>query len=143
MFRVAILASVLSSVLLLAAQSTPAEGMLLSGTRFVEAMKDNTVSGMTADGTPYNIYFVEGGQATFTDALGRHDSGRWHIDARGGVCLQWSIPTTPQNGCFRVNVDGRHMTWTSQGGDVNAALRGSVTSAYLQPRPPAAVALPQ
>ena len=139
MIRLAILTGVLASAFLVAAPMAPADAVLLSGTRFVEAMKDNTVAGRTADGTTYNIYFVEGGLVTYRDAQGRQDSGRWRIDSSGSVCLQWNAATTPGSGCFRVSVDGRRMTWSGQRSDLHAVLRGSVTSAYLQSRRSAAV----
>jgi hypothetical protein len=36
----------------------PASAEILQGLRFVTAMKDNTLSGKTAAGTAYNVYFL-------------------------------------------------------------------------------------
>jgi hypothetical protein len=98
----------------------------------VEILKDNTVSGHTASGVPYNLYFLEGGQATYADAGGHRNSGAWRIGERGEVCLRWQGAGTPGEGCSRVTIDGRDMTWADGDGEFRSVLRGTVTSEYLE-----------
>lgn len=128
MFRKPILTLVLSSVLVLPVLGIPAAAAMMRDSRFVEALKDNTVSGKTASGVPYNLYFLEGGQVTYADAGGRHDSGTWRISENGDVCLRWRNSAAPVGGCFRVSIDARGMAWAQGDSKVRFVLRGAVTS---------------
>jgi hypothetical protein len=100
----------------------------------VEILKDNTVSGHTISGVPYNLYLLEGGQVTYADAAGQRDSGVWRIGEKGEVCLRWHLVGTPGEGCSRVTVEGRDMTWADGDGEFRSVLRGTVTSDYLEKR---------
>jgi hypothetical protein len=100
----------------------------------VEILKDNTVSGHTASGVPYNLYFLEGGQVTYADGDGHRDSGIWHVGERDEVCLRWQSAGTPGEGCSRVTIDGRDMTWADGDGEFRSILRGTVTPEYLETR---------
>jgi hypothetical protein len=88
----------------------PASAEILQGLRFVTAMKDNTLSGKTAAGTAYNVYFLPGGMAT-SDAAGTRDNGRWQLDRDGDVCVSWHGTVATSQGCFRVTADGRNLSW--------------------------------
>jgi hypothetical protein len=131
MLRKAILTLFASSILTLAVLGMPAAAATLHGSRFMEALKDNTVSGKTASGMPYNLYFIEGGQVTYRDARDRHDSGTWHFNENGDVCLRWRNSAAPIDGCFRVTIDGRSMILAKGASKVHFVLRGTVALRVL------------
>jgi hypothetical protein len=106
----------------------PVGATTLHGSEFAEALKDNTVSGKAASGIPYNLYFLEGGQVTYADEGGHHDSGTWRINENGDICLRWLSSSAPVAGCFRVTIDGRGMTWTKGHSNIQFVLRGDVSS---------------
>ncbi|HTO84767.1 MAG TPA: hypothetical protein VMQ73_21270 [Methylomirabilota bacterium] len=126
-----------ASIILLAfgvavsAAALPAGADILKGDRFIAAMKDNTVSGKTGDGTAYNEYFLPGGSATYTDAAGARVNGRWSLDSSGDVCVSWQRSVPIAEGCFRVTTDGRSVSWQQKSAQADATLRGSVTTTYL------------
>jgi hypothetical protein len=114
-----------------AAAAQPASADILKGDRFITAMKDNTVSGKTADGTAYNEYFLPGGIATYTDTAGARDNGRWRLDSNGDVCVDWQHGIAATQGCFRVTADGRNVSWEQKSAQADVTLRGAVTTTYL------------
>ena len=77
------------AAVLVAIAAGPAAAEQLKGSRFIEVMQDNTLSGTTADGAAYNLYFLPGGEATYDDATGARDRGRWSMDADGDVCVSF------------------------------------------------------
>ena len=117
--------------LALSATVLPARALILQGDRFVTAMKDNNVSGSTASGMAYNLYFLPGGMVTYSDAAGRRVSGRWRVDRVGDVCLSWHADALLPTGCYRVRADGRSVAWWNNAGRSDETLRGAVTSAFL------------
>ena len=56
---------------------------------FVTMMQGNTLSGTTAAGTVFNMYFIAGGNATYQEVGGTRDFGTWHLDKEGDVCVVW------------------------------------------------------
>ncbi|MEM7024548.1 MAG: hypothetical protein AAF637_18515, partial [Pseudomonadota bacterium] len=42
----------------------------LKGTRFLDVMQNNTLSGTTESGAAYNLYFLPGGEVTYDDSTG-------------------------------------------------------------------------
>jgi len=117
-----------------ATMATPASAAphVLHGDEFITMMQDNTLSGRTTSGSPFDIYFLPGGAATYREATGTHDSGSWHLDSDGDVCVAWRNPRDVQQGCFRVTVDGHKVTWKGKPGGGRAALRGDVTETFLK-----------
>jgi len=115
------------------AASVPAGAEILEGGSFITAMKDNTVSGKTAAGTAFNVYFLPGGMATYTDAAGVQDNGRWRLDPNGDVCVAWHSAGASPQGCFRVVVDGRNLSWEEKTTHGDVTLRGDVTNTFLMP----------
>jgi len=114
------------------AAASPVHAYILQGDRFITAMKDNTVSGTTAAGTTYNLYFLPGGAATYSDAGGRHVFGRWLLDRTGDVCVTWHGDTALPAGCYRVRANGRDLTWWNKNaGRSDETLRGAVINAFL------------
>ena len=109
----------------------PAHAQILQGDRFITAMKDNTVSGRTAAGAAYNLYFLPGGAATYSDAAGHRESGSWRLDQVGDVCVSWHGAAALPTGCYRVTADGRSLSWSSKSGRSGETLRGAVTNAFL------------
>jgi hypothetical protein len=68
--------------LVVAATAAPAsaEPQPVRGDQFITMMEGNTLSGTTAAGDAFNVYFLAGGTATYQDATGTRDAGSWHID---------------------------------------------------------------
>lgn len=99
----------------------------LRGDRFIEVMKDNTLSGKTQMGINYSIYFVEGGEVTYEDYTGKVEHGTWTIDPEGDVCIKWTKSTMADD-CFQVDVEGTNVSWKGKSGSGHAGLRGEVTS---------------
>jgi len=124
---------VLACTVLLAA-ALPAHALVLQGDRFVTAVKDNTVSGRTAAGTAYNLYFLPGGAATYSDAAGHREGGRWRLDQAGDVCVSWHSNLAMPAGCYRVRADGRSLVWGNDSAHTGETLRGAVTNAFLPVR---------
>src|SRR3954468_2840299 len=108
----------LSAVALLA--SLPAEAKSLRGDAFITAMNGNTLTGKMADGTPYKLYFLPGGQATIQEGKAEPQSGTWSLDNSGDVCLKWPGAVASEDGCYRVNVTGHKVTWSNKDGSQKA-----------------------
>ena len=113
------------------AAALPARAEILQGDRFITAMKDNTMSGRTAAGTAYNLYFLPGGAVTYSDAAGRHAGGRWRLDRVGDVCVSWHGYAALPTGCYRVRAVDRTLTWWNKSAHGDEALRGAITNAFL------------
>ena len=113
------------------AVALPAHADILQGDRFITAMKDNTVSGRTAAGTSYNLYFLPGGAVTYSDAVGHRVGGRWRLDRAGDVCVSWHGDTALPTGCYRVRADDRRVTWSTKDAHGDNTLRGAVIDAFL------------
>jgi hypothetical protein len=105
----------------------------LKGSRFIEVMQDNTLSGTTSDGAAYNLYFLPGGEVTYDDATGARDRGRWSMDSDGDVCISFEKVDDGRAQCYRVEVDGSTVTWRGKAGDRVATLRGGVAESFLAP----------
>jgi hypothetical protein len=122
------------TALVVAAMAAPAraEPQAVRGDQFITMMQSNTLSGTTAAGDAFNIYFLPGGTATYQDATGTRDGGSWHIDKDGDVCVAWQSPADRQEGCFRVTVDGANVAWEGKAGSGRATLRGGVSEMVLK-----------
>jgi hypothetical protein len=128
-----ILAACVLAALVLAPLAALAQAEPLKGSRFIEAMQDNTLSGTTADGAAYNLYFLPGGEVTYADSTGVRDRGYWSIDPEGDVCVSFEQADGGQPHCYRVEVDGRTVTWRGKAGGGQAMLRGDVAEGFLEP----------
>jgi len=104
---------------------------LLKGDEFITAMQDNTLSGTTAAGDAFNVYFLPGGTVTYRDARGARDSGTWHLN-HDGVCVDWLNPGDKKQDCFRVLVDGDRVTLAGTAGTSSATLRGGIAETFLK-----------
>ena len=105
----------------------------LKGSRFIEVMQDNTLSGTTEGGASYNLYFLPGGEVTYDDSTGARDRGRWSMDSDGDVCVSFEQVDDGRAQCYRVEVDGRTVTWQGKAGG-QATLRGGVAESFLAPQ---------
>jgi hypothetical protein len=105
----------------------------LKGSRFIEVMQDNSLSGTTADGAAYNLYFLPGGEVTYDDSSGARDRGRWSMQPDGDVCISFDRVDAGRAHCYEVEVDGRTVTWRGREGG-QATLRGGVAESFLRPR---------
>jgi hypothetical protein len=114
----------LSAVALLA--SLPAEAKMLRGDAFITAMNGNTLGGKMADGTPYKLYFLPGGQATIQEGSSEPQFGTWTIDKSGDVCLKWPSAVASEDGCYRVEATGHKVTWSNKDGTNKGRLLGGV-----------------
>jgi len=122
-------------IVLAAAPATPAPQAVRGG-QFIAMMDGNTLSGTNASGATVNLYFLAGGIATYQDSTGVRDSGSWHIDNDGDVCVAWQNPADRQEGCFRVTVDGDRVSWEGKGGSGRGTLRGGVGALLLKKMEP-------
>jgi hypothetical protein len=113
------------------AAALPVRAEILQGDRFVTGVKDNTVSGRTAAGTAYNLYFLPGGTVTYRDAAGHRVGGGWRLDRVGDVCVSWHGDTALPTGCYRVRATGRSLAWWNKSDRSGAMLRGAVTNVFL------------
>jgi hypothetical protein len=104
----------------------------LKGSRFIEVMQDNALSGTTEGGASYNLYFLPGGEVTYDDSTGARDRGRWSMDSDGDVCVSFEQVDDGRAQCYRVEVDGRTVTWQGKA-DGQATLRGGVAESFLAP----------
>ena len=73
---------------MLGAATAAAGPEALRGDRFITVMQNNTLSGATAGGARYDMYFLPGGLVTYRDSTGADDRGRWRIDRDGDVCIR-------------------------------------------------------
>lgn len=105
---------------------------MLRGDQFITMMQSNTLSGTTAAGSAFNVYFLPGGSVTYQDAIGTRDVGVWRVDEDDDVCVAWQNPGDRQEGCFRVIVDGDKVAWEGLGGSGRATLRGGVAETFLK-----------
>jgi hypothetical protein len=104
----------------------------LSGDRFITVMKNNTLSGETASGARFDMYFLPGGLVTYRDSAGDDQRGRWRIDQDGDVCISWTSSEPEQ--CFRVTLDGDALSWQGKSGSGQGTLRGGITGGRLKAR---------
>lgn len=105
----------------------------LKGSRFIEVMQDNTLSGTTERGAAYNLYFLPGGEATYDDSSGAQDRGRWSMDSDGDVCIGFEKVDAGRAQCYRVEADGRTVIWRGKAAG-KATLRGGVAESFLRPQ---------
>jgi hypothetical protein len=115
-----------------AATAVAAGPETLRGDRFITVMANNTLSGETADGVRYDMYFLPGGLVTYRDATGEDDRGRWRIDGDGDVCISWTGSEAER--CFRVTLDGDAVSWEGKSGSGRGRLRGGITGGTLAAR---------
>jgi hypothetical protein len=104
----------------------PAEAETLRGDAFITAMDGNTLFGKGADGMPFKIYFLPGGQVTIQQGSAHPKSGHWAIDESGDVCVKWAKQVIADSGCFRVDLHGNKMTWANKDSTHTGGLLGSI-----------------
>ena len=122
------------ALIALAPSAVQAEPQLLRGTRFLEVMQNNTLSGTTEGGASFNLYFLPGGAVTYDDSSGARDRGRWSLDSQGDVCVRFDQADDGREHCYQVEIDGRSVTWRGKSGDGQATLRGGVVESFLKPQ---------
>ena len=104
----------------------------MRGDQFITMMQSNTLSGTTAAGDAFNIYFLPGRHRDYQDATGTRDGGSRHIDEEGDVCVAWQNPADRQESRFRVTVDGPKVAWEGKAGSGRPTLRGGVSEMILK-----------
>jgi len=120
------------AVMVLVPDSLHAQAEPLRGTRFLDVMQNNTLSGTTEGGDAYNLYFLPGGELTYDDSSGERDRGRWSMDPQGDVCVRFEKVDDGREHCYQVEIDGRTVTWHGKTGDGRATLRGGVVESFLK-----------
>jgi hypothetical protein len=102
------------------------------GDQFVTTMDGNTLSGTNAAGFAFNLYFLAGGQVTYSNIAGQKSEGAWYLNRNGDVCIQWPRRVEAIAGCFQMSIDGDRIIWRS--GETRGAgvLRGSVTNTFVK-----------
>ena len=94
---------------------------------FVTATNGNTLTGISSHGTRYYIYFLSGGSVTYRSTNGDRDTGAWHLDDNGNVCVSWRNLNPPlSSGCYKVGFDGHTTHWSSKSTSLRLTLRGFV-----------------
>ena len=126
------LAAAALGALALASASAHAAQEQLKGSRFIEVVQDNVLSGTTEGGTAYNLYFLPGGDVTYDDASGARDRGRWSMDPEGDVCVRFEALDDGRERCYRVELDDRTVTWQGKA-EGQATLRGGIAESFLAP----------
>jgi len=117
----------------LAGSESWAQGKQLKGTMFVTVMNGNTISGTTAENIEFKAYFLSGGNATYEDAAGNRDRGRWYIKREEQVCVTWEKRKNGLEQCAIVTLDGHNLSWKGKGGSGRAKLLGSVLPGFPSP----------
>jgi hypothetical protein len=120
--------------LMLLGSVAPLAAEPLRGNRFFAVMERNTLTGQTAEGVAFRLFFVAGGRATYEDDSGRSDQGRWWLDEAGDVCLQWSQLEPGETECFQVTLDGDTLAWHGKTGTGSGQLRGTISDGMLEAR---------
>ena len=96
------------------------------GDEFVTTMDGNSISGTSADGRAFNLYFLAGGLVTFSSLGEANVSGRWQMNRDGDICIRWPERVHAPDGCFRISFDGDTITWRSRTASGHGTLRGGV-----------------
>jgi hypothetical protein len=116
---------------MLATAAVAAEPEVLRGDRFINVMRNNTLSGTTTAGVRFDLFFLPGGLVTYRDADGEDDRGAWRIDPEGDVCIAWTSAPTGAPDCFRVILEGSRVSWQGKSGSGEGTLRGTITDGEL------------
>jgi hypothetical protein len=98
----------------------------LRGDAFITAMEGNTLAGKDANGNPFKVYFVPGGQVSYQEGSGNPQFGSWNLDKNGDVCVKWAPGASMESGCFRVAIQGDKVTWSNKDGTHQGGLTGGV-----------------
>ncbi len=120
---------------LLLAPPAAAAAKPLKGYEFFSIVEDNTLSGETAGGVAYKLYFLAGGIATYAGANGVNDMGRWRIDDAGDVCLTLPVMSKDKEDCYSVSLDGSNLSWEGKGGSGTGTLFGGISPMTVENRP--------
>ena len=121
------------ALLLISPVTTSAESS--RGDQFVTLMDGNTLSGSSAAGLAFNLYFLAGGQVTYANIAGQRVNGAWHLNRNGEVCITWPRRVEALEGCFRMSIDGDRIIWRSESASGRGVLRGGVTDSFLKHAP--------
>ena len=65
-------------------------------------------------------------------ANGENDTGRWRFNDVGDVCIVWNnLAPSLFTGCYRIDLEGSKMRWSSKSAGMQLVLRGYVSSTTL------------
>ena len=93
-------------------------------------LNGNTIAGKTPESVDFKAFFLTGGRATYEDAAGNRDTGRWHIKNGEQVCVIWQQRNSGQERCAIVTLDGRKISWKGDGGSGKAQLLGGILPGF-------------
>lgn len=108
----------------------------IDGPQFTALMRNNTLSGKTKKGAPFNVYFQSGGVVTYEESGGFKDTGKWDVvkgDAGDLVCLKWQKRTPGKWNCYVVRVAGSRLMWDGAAKG-SGSLRGGIAETFLKKR---------
>ena len=84
------------------------------GDEFITAMDGGSISGFGPSGIASKLYFVDGGDVTYT-SLGRAAvRGSWWMNDDGDVCIRWPERLEALEGCFQISFDGDTILWRNK-----------------------------
>lgn len=96
-------------------------------------MDGNTISGIGPNGLAFNLYFLAGGDVTYS-SLGRANvRGTWWISHDGDVCIKWPERVEALQGCSQISFDGDTIIWRNKSASAHGKLRGSVVDTVPRP----------
>src|SRR5215813_7250168 len=120
--------AVIAILLAMSGTETLAGGM--RGDQFITTMDGNTLSGSNTAGLAFNLYFLAGGTATYTNVAGARVQGRWELGRDGAICIHWPVRVDAMEGCFRISFDGDDVIWRSNRTTGRGKLRGNVSESF-------------
>ena len=116
--------------LLLSATSSTAD---VRGDEFITAMDGGWISGIGPSGLAFNLYFLAGGDVTYS-SLGRTNvRGTWRMNHDGDICIKWPERVEALAGCFQMSFDGDTIVWRNKSANGHGKLRGGVVDSVLRP----------
>jgi hypothetical protein len=104
----------------------------MRGDQFVTMMDGNALSGTDNAGSPFSLYFLPGGEATYIARGGELVHGRWQLDKDGDVCVKWPRPTEAMRGCFDVTVDGAEVRWRAKRDSESRTSSSEIVKTFLE-----------
>ena len=87
----------------------------MSANEITAALSNNTVRGVTTEGSPYTVYFGGDGREHFTQA-GFSDVGTWRVLPDGRFCSALARVSDDTQQCYIMYRDGQNITFQSPEG---------------------------
>ncbi|HUK57793.1 MAG TPA: hypothetical protein VLV50_01080 [Stellaceae bacterium] len=86
---------------------------VLSMSDITRLVSNNTLVGVSANGSPYRAYFAGDGSVRFNNAA-ITDQGTWHVSSEGQLCT--TLPHVNQaEHCYTIAMEGRVILYEANG----------------------------